>query len=416
MRGIPGGRPTSAPDPRTEVQTMLDERARSLSDGDLEGYLRPLSPEARSVEEPIGSGALTVPLSMVGLELQSGSMPNDGSFMGARVDFTFSYEGLAEDNVFRFQLICDIELVDDGWEIVSSRLASTRGLPPWATGPVMVSRSDHFLAFFRPSLSNPEVALDRAERARLRLAQMLPVEFEPAHLLVLAADRAEYEQMSGREVPVSSIAQAETTYAVTNEAVTAEGRQIVVNLEELLTEVTALEVFRHELAHLALATKTPPITPAWVSEAAAMYLAEQRPAHLWRQGVRTGRFADIRFADLNRYAHLGQHDSTGQAASFEYAYAAAAAYYLIATFGAEGFWSFYYSYSEVPPREVLSNIPDPPEPGPATEAALAEIGASVTNASLIRVYGFDESALDENVRTWIRQETRSAEAGVVLVG
>ncbi len=39
-------------DPREPVQEMLQERARRLTAGDVEGYLRPMTPEARAVEEP----------------------------------------------------------------------------------------------------------------------------------------------------------------------------------------------------------------------------------------------------------------------------------------------------------------------------------------------------------------------------
>src|SRR5438309_653598 len=61
--------PPRADDPRAEVAAMLRQRAEALAAGDVEGYLRPLGPEARSSEGPIAQGALTVPLASIDLTL-----------------------------------------------------------------------------------------------------------------------------------------------------------------------------------------------------------------------------------------------------------------------------------------------------------------------------------------------------------
>lgn len=305
---------------------MLNSRALALTNRDVAAYLAPLSPEAQLVETPFAQGALSVPVSGLHMKLEEEAHAGSRNrFESAKVEISFGYEGLAADNIFRLNVVYDLARTGTSWTASSSRIETSPDPPVWMTGPVEVKRSEHFLAFFRPGLASSQTALDRAEEARRRLQAKLPLTLDRAHLILLAHNRAEYEQLSAEDVPLSAVAQAETNFAISETSIAAEGRLIVVNLERLLTQSDAIEIFQHELAHLGLAAETRPFTPAWVGESAAMYLAGSRPILTWREGSRRGSFDHLSFSELTRAPALGQHDPTGASPSLEYAYAAAAA-------------------------------------------------------------------------------------------
>lgn len=381
---------------------MLSSRARALLAGDAEGYLAPLESQVRATEQAIAAGATGVPIEEVRFSVNPSARPHDeNSFRSARVDLVLRYQGLPPDNFFRVQFEYDLERRQLGWAVTNSTVVAGSQLPIWATGPIATARFLHFLAFFRPGLPGPQGVLDLAERARVGLVEKLTFPLDETHLVLLAATRAEYQQMTEGSVPVSAVARAETTYEISREKITAEGRQIVVNLELLGSGETALETLRHELAHLALFRDTRPFTPAWVGESAAMYLAGTRPVSTWRRGIRQGRFDQISFAELNRAAGLGLHDPLGVAASFEYAYAAAAAWYLTEEFGSEAYWTFYRYYAQVPADEVYDRIPTGRE-----SEALGGLAHETTGSALRQVFGLDEAGLDMRVRSWIRDQAR----------
>lgn len=377
---------------------MLTRRASSLERGDAEGFLQPLAEEARRAEQPIADGADQVPLAGVEFSIAEANQASKTSFPGLELDLVYRYDRLSPDNVFRIPLRYDVERVGGRWEILTSRLAADATLPVWATASIDTATSDHFLALYPPGL-DPGPSLSEAEDARSRLEPKLDFSLDTVHLILLARDRAEYESMSAQASPVSAVAQAETIFAISRTRIAAEGRLIVVNLQRI-GDSGAVETLQHELGHLALAVHTRPFTPAWVGESAAMYLADTRPTSAWRQGASSGRFDSLSFTQLTPRLSLGQHDASGASASFEYAYSAAAAWYLVETFGAAKFWDFYRSYSEIPAAEVHTRISNPAQ-GEATESALSQLAVSTTQASLQRVFALTERDLDSRVRAWI---------------
>lgn len=385
---------------------MLDARAARLAAGDAEGYLRPLTPAARAAEEAIARGAASAPLRRMEITLDPAAQPEEGgrAFRNARVDLAYLYDGLPDDNRFRVSFRYDLER-RGGWVVTAARLGPGADLPVWATGPVENARSNHFLALFRPGTARLAEALDLAEQARSALAGKLTFETDAVHLILLGADRQQYEQMAAGQAPISAIAQSETAFEIRPTEITVLGRQVVVNLDQLFAEPRPVETFQHELAHLALAPVTRPFTPGWVAEAAAMFLAGTRPVNAWRVGFEQGRFATLSFTDLGSITRLGEHDPTGETTSFQYAYAAAAAWYLVETFGAERFWELYRAFAEVPAEEVYREVTGDgrptAEPSPAA-SDLGELASRTAGAALQRIYGLAEAELDLKVREWIR--------------
>lgn len=320
--------------------------------------------------------------------------------LGMKVGFTYRYPGLPRDNIFTVPLSYDLVRVGKRWTVTASSVLEEGRLPAWVQ-PVSKSESQHFFALSRPDAPRVAESLRLAEQARGKLQAKITFELEPKYVILFARNRAEYEEMTARASPVSAIAQAETSYEVTTSSIKVESRQIVVNLEKLFADGSALETFQHELGHLALAAETRPFTPSWVGESAAMYLADTRPAALWRAGSRAGRFSSISFRDLTRSTTLGAHDPTGVAATYEYAYSAAAAYYLIETFGADTYWEFYRSYSRVPAGKLYESLPEGTIAS-ENEEAVVNLAVKTTGESLKTYFDLDEPELDQRVRAWIR--------------
>jgi len=344
-----------------------------------------------------------VPLAEKRLEVEGASIvtgPKSASLTNVRISFIFRYEGLPADNIFALPLRYDFA-DSPVLRITASRLEDGANLPIWATGPIEILRSPNFLSLHRPGLRRAAQALEQAEKARSQLEGKITFPLESGYVLLMARDRAEYESFSNRGSPVSAIAQAETSFEVKPDSIRVLSRQIVVNLQKLFEEGDADETFRHELAHLALATLTRPFTPAWVSESAAMYMAGTRPRGAWKEGLRTGRFDKMTFGALATKASLGGGDPTGEAATYEYAYSAAAAWYLVETFGAEKYFEFYKSYSDYPARDLYARLPDA-RVANDSEEVFGTIAGELTPAALRGAFGLSDSDLDQRVRTWIR--------------
>lgn len=392
------------PSPAVQIDAELRQRAAGLDAGDLKRYLASVAPAAQAFETQIGQGSLGVPILTHSLTVQRSSVTTDPAQQkDVRVDFLYTYQGLPADNLFRIPLLYDLTKVGKHWVVTQSRLDPAASLPMWATGPVKTARSAHFLAEFRDGVGDVQRTLDIAESARSRLAAKLTLPTDPSQLILLARNREEYITLSARETPVSAIAQAETSYEVTPDKISVQSRQIVVNLKSLYGGGSAVETLQHELGHLALATDTRPFTPAWVSESAAMFLAGTRPVALWKDGIRRRKFDRITFAGLNRASSLGQHDPTGEAASYEYAYAAGASWYLTETFGNDKYFEFYRSFATVPPNELFKRLP-PGRIASQDDTAVLDLADATTADSLQKIFGFSESELDARVRGWISKQ------------
>lgn len=385
---------------------MLDGRTERLKAGDVEGYLSPLDPQAQRTERPIAEGAASVPLDEIEFKVEQGSLQQQGNKLrNVQVGLSFRYSGLPDDNLFRVALNYDLARgKNDNWRVTSSTLRAGALLPIWATGPIQTQRSENFLALHRPGLANPGQVMQEAEQARAQLDGKITFPLEKGYLLLIASDAQEYATMSSAALtPVSPIAQVETSYEVTPYSIKVLSRQMVVNDSKLHEDGSALETFRHELGHLAVAQFTRPFTPAWVSESAAMYLAGTRPVALWRDGLPKGKFDRITIEELTKASNLGEHNSSREGASLEYAYSAAAAWYLVETFGAEQYLTFYRTYADVPPAELYDLLPDRSS-STEGEQAIEDLAVTRTAAGLKKVFALDPATLDRNVKEWMARQ------------
>lgn len=348
--------------PLGQVRTMMRQRAGLLATGDVDGYLAAVAPSAEGAERTFAERAAAVPLAYANVTFRPrGAKSTETSFEDADVELVYRYEGLPEDNQFRMTFEYDVERRDERWLVTRSEMvtAGDEGFsepPIWATGPVATSRSDHFLALYRPGLPNAERALAAAEEARAALAARIEVlELDPVNLVLLAGSEEEYAEFAGRATDRGELALARFVF---NSIARPESRQmmfkadqVVGNGEPTLGEggesLPASQVFQHELAHLALSRHAGPFTPGWVVEGAAMYLAGERRVGAWKYGLREGVFAGMSLAAMQPNLSDG----------LSYAYANAAVLYLIDEHGPERFFDLYTGFRPLRPTPEFSRDP-----------------------------------------------------------
>lgn len=379
-----GGASPADDSPAGQVTAMLRERATRLAAGDVAGYLEAAGPEAEAHERTLAEGAASAPVSYANVTFDptGGGKSTATSFRDAAVEVVFRYEGLPEENLFRFSLVYDLERTGGSWVVTRSVLADTdHRVPIWATGPVESERSEHFLALYRPGLPRAAEALEAAEEARRGLDERLDlVESDPVHLVLLAGSEEEYAEFKGEPTDEGELAAAGFLFS---SIYRPEQRHMIVKAARLVDEDAASTldggdqapptlVFQHELAHLALTRHDGPYTPGWVNEGAAMYLADERRVSSWRLGLDRGLFDDVSIAGMG---------SEGLADGIEYAYANAAVLALIDDVGAERFFEFYTSF--------LPLIPAP------------EFEADPTAVTLAQRYDLTVPELDERTRAYM---------------
>ena len=405
---------TTAPPPIQDsalagARAMVRSRAQLLVEKDTEGYLRPVVGAARPLEEAIAAGAAAVPLSFANVTVTPHGVARDDAveFRNALVEVVYGYEGLPEDNRFRFSLRYDLQQRGGAWVVTGSRhdsdprppaeAAGAAGnrdqgggtrferdlpLPFWARFPVQATRSAHFLALHRPELTEAGTVLELAEQARAGLEPRLRFgEPDAMHLVVLARDREEYEAVLGGDRGADSLGVVSLVYIP---SAPPEARHMTLNLDRVLERdrrsaghaagLTPVSIVQHELAHLALARVGSPFTPSWVEEGAAMHLAGERRLDEWRLGLRDGTFDRISVAGFAEGENLADSD--------QYAYTNAAVSYLVEEFGTERFWEFYTRF----------------QPAVASVVAAADSAAAFVLAS---VYDIDLAELDRRTREWM---------------
>lgn len=371
-----------------QVRALLRQRAALLADGDVAGYLAAVGPDAdaQANERAIAEGAAAAPVSYANITFdpRGGGNTTATSFLGATVELVFRYEGLPDDNLFRFSLLYDLERQGGRWVVTSSAITEGQGPAPiWATGPVESTRSEHFLALYRPGLPRAAEALQAAEEARRNLAQRLEVvESDPVHLVVLAASEEDYADIKGEPTDPGELAAAGFWFSPISRP---EERHMIVKAARLVeggeaqaddgSRASPAIVFQHELAHLALTRHDGPFTPGWVNEGAAMYLAGERRVDDWRVGLERNLFARTSIAAMGTEPGLSD--------GITYAYANAAVLYLVEEFGAERFFDFYISF--------LPLLPTP------------EFVEDPTGVALAERYDLDASELDRRTREYMQE-------------
>lgn len=379
--------------PRGPVQVMLRERAERLLAGDVEGYLAGLGPQARAFEEPIARTAVTLSLDKIDMTVGEATISDDGTrFRNALVILKVSFKELPPDNPFRVRFFYDIDRQQDGSFLVTGSAfapPTQYPLPPlWATGPVELTRSEHFLVMARPGARVAE-ATERAEEGLARLLPKLTLEADDRHLFVLARDAEEYRLIAG-EGRVGTVAYSSVFYLRVKSGVfRPEERYMGADLETLSqTGQVRLErsselfpvsvVLQHELAHLALSRFTRLCTTPWVVEGAATLLAEEDRAAEWKLLV-AGAELDTLLLNPPPPQRL------------DLAFTNAAVLYLVETHGAGKFFDFYQNFKNLP------------EPLGLCTGRVEDVRSELDERLLRRYYRLTVEELEGFTRQYIRK-------------
>lgn len=369
-----------------QVQDYFDRRARQLAAHDSQAFLESVDPAAGEAEELLVRGFGEVPAESPAYEIQAGSLSKTGpATYRVNTRLNYRYRDFPENNSFSFPLTYTLAL-DPSVRILKSEADKP---PIWATGPVERYSSQHFLSLSRPGLPGVGELAGVAEAAYGYLQERVPAKLEERLLMVLAADAAEFELFSGGADPsnIGRAAQVKGSVEVEPGTVTISGRHMIVNLQQLALDRNGPETLRHELAHLALALETRPTTPGWLAEGAALYLAGSRP----RQAVAAG----MRLTELSRTSQLGAHEASDSAA--EYAYAAAAVWYLVETHGEQRFWDLYSFFAGRPATELYDAFR-------SGEEGLVPLRVELTQEAVGAIYGLTLDGLDRAVGDWIAKD------------
>lgn len=366
-----------------QVQDYFDRRARQLAAHDSQSFLESVDPAAKGAEELLVRGFQAVPAESPSYEVQAGSLSKAGpATYRVTTRLFYRYRDFSENNSFSFPLTYRLE-VNPSVRILESEADKP---PIWATGPVEQYASEHFLSLSRPGLAGAGELAGVAETAYGYLQERIPEKLDERVLMVLAADAAEFEQFSGDagSSHIGPAAQVKGSIEVEPGGVRISSRHMIVNLQQLGLDRNGPETLRHELAHLGLALETRPTTPGWLAEGAALYLAGSRPPRTAPGGMR--------LVDLSRTSQLGAHEDSDSAA--EYAYAAAAVWYLVETRGDQRFWDLYRSFAERPAVELYDAFK-------SGEEALAPLRVELTRESIGAIYGLTLEDLDRALSDWI---------------
>lgn len=383
--------------PRRPVQIMLRARADKLLEGDVEGYLAPMTAEARAFEEPWAREVVKLPLSQIDLTIDEATISLDGKrFTGAEITFSYRYKPLPKDNPFKMALTYNLELRDGQWIVTGSSFAEGSTPPLWAIGNAVVGDSPHFMVLSRPDTPRVPELIEKAEAGLARLLPKLTLEADKKFLLVLPRDGNDYEVLVGEQ---DSLAAASVNYR--GQPIRPEDRFLIVNvrymfdrtkrsIEEDKRPVTPEQVFQHELAHAALSRFTRPCTPGWVAEGAATWLADEVRLDEWEEMAKLG------LLEPPPLESMGTAEADGTRPPVDYPTANAATLALVERFGAAKFLDFYQNFKEL----------DPP---PVCKGRTGRTERSTLSDRLVRrYYGIDLAGLDVMTKEYM---AKAVEAG-----
>lgn len=289
-----------------------------------------------------------------------------------------------------------IELVESSGDWLVRREQS-RIRHPWELAPYRLFRTAHFHVL-APAGIDPEAAglpaqLESARAGmRDRLAGRLP---KRRHLVVVAASPADAKSLTG------GIAGVDQLSALTDASVRVSGpaqrvtRVLAVRLLvpwprfASLSAPTRERVLTHELTHVALTSRTPGRTPAWLQEGIALYVSADARRELAAQALASPNRAtaarrSVSLAALSGPDAIARLD--GSQLSAAYAYASAAAFYIAERYGERRLLA------------LLRRFGDP---------ALTGGRRGLTDAALRAALGIGLRVFESDLRAWIAAGRRS---------
>ncbi len=278
-----------------------------------------------------------------------------------------------------------------GWRISSE--SSRRERHPWEVGPVAEHRSTHFVVIAPRALDITGLT-DALETGYARMGDVLKrPRLRKRYLVVVAGEaraaRALTERISGVE-GLAALSDSEVRESGPTQRVTEVASQRLVVVWPPFSTLDAdgrMRVVTHELTHAGLAGVTSGRTPAWLLEGMALYVSEDRrageAAELIADASATSARRALTLTGLSQPDAMARLHGAGQEAA--YAYASAAAFYIVGRFGRKRYLQLYdvFNHEDLPGRA----------------------GVAVTERAVQRTLGVSLTRLQRDLRDWIRTQS-----------
>ena len=150
---------------------------------------------------------------------------------------------------------------------------------PWENGPIVVARSAKGLVIGHPEDASKIEGIQReVESAVEHVSKYVGTAWGERTVVVLPADDDELQRiLESPQVPFEFAAVADSEYTTLDEDATAgqfAGTRVVINPANFNPSSSFNRLLiRHELTHVALAERTGPLTPRWLSEGMAEWVS-----------------------------------------------------------------------------------------------------------------------------------------------
>lgn len=300
----------SAGDESSELKDVLDARARAIVVGDRGSFMDSVADSDKAFAE--AQGQLFDRMRQLGIEgyrllLTLEDVPEftrtkdrerfKGEVVVAGVEERFRFKGLdAEERIN--DILYTFVNSDGQWQIASDTAGDDLGLYSsrnlWELGPVKVRESQHFALFHHPQesdladgfLATAEQALNEANKVWLRpWHQKIPI--------MVPSDKKELERFLGASFDVSNfVAFAGCSLEREDDDRWEELAPIMIlNKENLVRHSPEgrLQIFAHELVHVATCDADGPYVPLFVQEGMAQ-LTDGGPTSILNSALRKGSF------------------------------------------------------------------------------------------------------------------------------
>jgi hypothetical protein len=367
----------------------MQRRARALQAGQPRAYAATATGPQRLRDREAARNAGSLRLRDVQLAVDSADVSGRNATL--KVRSTYGIRGVRGS--FAAARRVTAVRVGKRWRVRSE--TGHRERQPWEVGPMAERRSPHFVVIAPRGLDTDAAGLTAAlESGYARMGEVLRrPRLRRRYLVIVAggatAARALTERISGVE-SLAAISDSEVRETGAARRVTAVPSQ---RLFVVWPPFSALDadgrrrVVTHELTHAALAGVTSGRTPGWLLEGVALYVSGDRRAgeaaeRLAGASSRASRRA-LTLAGLSRPDAIARLNGDAQAAA--YAYASAAAFYIVDHYGRKRFLELYDAFND----ETLPGRP----------------GVAVTGAAVRRTLGVSVTRLERDLRLWIRTQS-----------
>jgi hypothetical protein len=384
--GSPATRPAEGD--ATALERLLARRSRALQAGRPVAYAATATGPQRIRDREAARNA--APLRLRDVELAVDSTDVSGRRARLQVRSIYGLRGVR--GTFTSARRLTAVRTGKGWRVQSE--TSRRERHPWEIGPVVERRSRHFVVI-APGGIEIEAAglLDAFEGGYARMGEVLRRPRLRRRYLVVVADRAGAARALTRRIrgveSLAALSDSEVREMGPAQRVTEVSSQRLLVVWPSFSTLDAdgrTRVVTHELTHAALAGVTSGRTPAWLVEGMALYVSEDRRAGEAAELVVSATSAAARraltLAGLSRPDAIARLDGDPQSAA--YAYASAAAFYIVGRFGRKRYLELYDAFND--------------------EDLTGRTGTEVTSRAVERTLGRSLSRLDRDLRRWIRTQ------------